>query len=106
HADESRIDRHVAVGMVVAHRLADDLGTLHTGGTGRQAQIVHRYENPSLGGLEPIPRVGECPADDDGHGVTEIGVFQLTFDVKRLDPVTASFWGSWGVVSRGWSGIS
>ncbi len=72
--EESR-ERLVAMGVVVAHRLASDLGALGSIGTRGEAQVVHRDEDPSLRRLQAVSGIGQCPADDDTHRVRQVAVF-------------------------------
>ena len=84
HADQRGIDHAFAVRVIIAARIAGDLGALHAAGAGREVQIVHRHQDPPLRRLEPVAHVGQCAADDHAHGVSQIAVFQLVFD-RQVD---------------------
>ena len=80
HPNERVVDRTVTVGVVVPHDLADNLGGLAVGPVRRQAHFVHAVENTAMNRLEAVPHVGECPADDDAHRITQIRRAHLVFD--------------------------
>ncbi len=80
-ADQGVVDGGVAVGMVVAHDLADDLGALGVLLVVLQAHLLHGVEDAAVDGLEAVAGVGEGAADDDRHGVVEIGAAHLLFDI-------------------------
>ena len=48
HMNECRVDRLIAVRVVVAHRLTDDFGTLQVFAVGLNAELVHRKKNAAL----------------------------------------------------------
>ena len=84
HADQGRIDGHVAVRMVPLHGLADDAGAF-AGRAGRsQAQVVHGHQDAPLRGLQAIAHIRQGPADDDAHRVGEITILQLIGDIERF----------------------
>ena len=64
HMHESGVDGLVAVRMVIAHRFADDLGTLQMFARGQHAQSVHGEQNPALRGFQPVPHVRQRAGDD------------------------------------------
>ena len=81
HADQRVVDGGVAVGMVDAHGLADDLGALGVLLVVLQAHLAHGVEDAAMDGLEAVAGVGQGAPDDDRHGVVEIGAAHLLFDV-------------------------
>ncbi len=64
HAHEGVVDGLVAVRVVVAHHLADDLGALAVGPARLQAHLLHAVEHAAIGGLEAVAHVGQRAADD------------------------------------------
>jgi hypothetical protein len=86
HAHERVVDRGVAVGVVLAHHLADDEGALAVRPGGLQRQVVHRVEHAAMDRLEPVADVGQRAADDHAHRVIEIGRAHLLREVALLDP--------------------
>ena len=80
-ADHGVVDGGVAVGMVVAHDVADDLGGLGVLLVELEAHLLHAVEDAAVDGLEAVADVGQGAADDDRHGVVEIGAAHLLFDV-------------------------
>ena len=85
HVDEGRVDRLVAVGVVVTHRLADDLRALEVLACRHDAELAHREEDASLGGLQAVAGIGKGSGNNDRHGVIEEGSRDLFGDVDRFD---------------------
>ena len=81
HAHEGVVDGLVAVGVVVAHHLADDLGRLLVGPARLQAHLLHAVEHAPVGGLQAVADVGQGAADDDGHGVGHVRLLHLVGEV-------------------------
>src|SRR5574337_1562297 len=48
-----------------------------------ESKLLHGIEHPAVDGFEPIPHVGQGPADDDAHGVVQVGPAHLLMDVRR-----------------------
>jgi len=84
-AHESVIHGEVAVGMVLAHDVSDDAGALARGTIGLKAHLLHGVENAAMHGLESVADIGESAADDDRHGVVEIRLLHLVFNVDGLN---------------------
>ncbi len=74
HADQGVVDGGVAVGVVIAHDVADDLGALSVAGVGGESLLPHRVEDAALHGFESVAYVGQSPAGDDGECVVEIAL--------------------------------
>ena len=72
HADEGVVDRLVAVRMVRAHRLADDLRALDVRSVRLEAELVHRVQHAAMHRLEAVAHIGQCAPDDHAHRVIEI----------------------------------
>ena len=83
HAHERLVDGGVAVRMVVAHHVADDLGALAMLGVGREVLLPHRVEDAALHRLEPVAHVGQRARRDDRERVVEIA--RLRRFVQRYD---------------------
>ncbi len=79
------VDGGVAVGMVDAHALTDDLGALGVLLVELEAHLLHAVEDAAMHGLEAVANVGQSAADDDRHGVVEIRPPHLVFNVDRDD---------------------
>jgi hypothetical protein len=45
---------------------------------------MHAIEHPSVNRLETIPDIGQGPAHDHTHGVLEIGLLHLIFNVHYV----------------------
>ena len=81
HADERVVDRRVAVGMEVAHHLADDLRALAVPARGRQPHRLHAVQHAAVRRLQPVARVGQRSSNDYAHGVIHVRTLHLVFDV-------------------------
>ena len=83
HAHQRVVDGGVAVGMVDAHGLADDLGALGVFLVVLEAHLAHGVEHAAMHGLEAVAGVGQRAPDDDRHRVVEIRAAHLFFDIDR-----------------------
>ena len=72
HADERFVERRVAVRMVVAHHVADDLRALAVLGVGGQVLLPHRVEDAALHRLEPVAHVRQRTRGDDRQRVVQV----------------------------------
>ena len=82
-ADQRVIDRGVAVRVVVAEHLADDLGAFVVRAVVQQAQAEHRVKDAALHGLEAVARVRQGARDDHRHRVIDVGGLHDLGDVGR-----------------------
>ena len=64
HAHQGVVDGGVAVGVVVAHRVADHPGALAVRRVGPQPHAQHRVQDPALHRLEAVAHVGNRPGRD------------------------------------------
>ena len=81
HADQCVVDRRIAMGVVLAHDIADHACALYVGPVPAVAGFMHREQDPPMHGLQAVAHVRQCPADDDAHGVIEIRPAHLVFKV-------------------------
>ena len=100
-AHQGVVDRGVAVGVVLAHHVTDDARALREPAVGPVAAVVHRVEDPPVDRLEPVAYVGQRAADDDGHGVVDVGPLHRGLQLDRLDPAAAAVSPIGGQVARG-----
>ena len=89
HAHERVVDRGVAVRVIVAHHLTDDLGALGVGAGGAEAELVHRVQHAAMHGLQTVAHVGQGAADDHRHRVVEVGGAHLLLERARFDVAAA-----------------
>ncbi len=75
--------------MVLAHYVADDAGALAGGAVGLEAHLLHGVKNAAMDGFESVAYIGQSAADDDRHGIVEIRLAHLVFNVDRLDVQSA-----------------
>ena len=80
-ADERVVDRRVAVRVIVAHHLADDLRALAIGAVRRQAHRAHAVEHAAVRRLQAVAHVGQRSPDDYAHRVIHVRALHLVFDV-------------------------
>ncbi len=86
---ERVVDRRVAVRVVLAHHLADDLGALDVLAVGLQAQLVHHVEHAAVHRLQTVAHVREGAPDDDRHGVVQVRRAHLLLEPAGLDVAAA-----------------
>ena len=85
HAHERVVDRGVAVRVIVAHHLADDLGALGVRSGGAETELVHRVQHATVDGLQAVAHVGQRAPDDHRHRVVEIRGAHLLLERARFD---------------------
>ena len=78
---ERVVCRLVAVRVVVADDLADDLRALAVGPVRRKPHLTHRVEHAPVRRLQAIAHVRQRPPDDHAHGVIHVRALHLVFDV-------------------------
>ena len=85
HAHERFVDRAVAVRVVVAHHVADDLRALAMLGVGGQVLLPHRVEDAALHRLQAVAHIGQRARGDDRERVIEIARLRgfMQRDVRR-----------------------
>ncbi len=84
HADERVVDGRVAVGMEVAHHLADDLGALAVRPCRTEAHQPHAVQHAAVRGLEAVAGVGQRSSNDYAHGVIHVRPLHFVFDVYGM----------------------
>ena len=85
HPHEGVVDRDVAVGVVLAHHVADDRGALAIRRGGRQAHLAHRVQDPAMDRLQAVADVGQGARHDHAHRVVEVAHAHLVLDADRAD---------------------
>jgi hypothetical protein len=74
--------------VILAHDLAHHAGTLVEGTLRAVAAVEHRVEHAPVHRLEAVADVGKGTADDNCHGVVEVGPLHFRLQVHLLDPVS------------------
>ena len=82
------IDRLVAMRVIVAHHLADDLGAFAERRGRLQLQPAHRVEDAPMHRLEPVARVRKRPVHDRAERVGQIPLAQRPIERLRGLAVT------------------
>src|SRR5262249_22945848 len=80
-AHERVVDRRVAVGMEIAHHLADDLGALAVGAVAGQAHQPHAVQHAAMRRLQAVADVRQRSSNDHAHGVIHVRPLHFVFDV-------------------------
>ena len=80
-ADQGVVNRRVAVGMEVAHHLADDLCALAVAACRRQPHALHAVEHAAMGRLQTVADIRERASNDYAHRVIHVRTLHLVFDV-------------------------
>jgi len=80
-ADQRVVDRRVAVRVIVAHHLADDLRALAIGPVRREPHRAHAVEDAAVRRLQPVAHVWQRPSDDYAHRVIHVRALHFVFDV-------------------------
>ena len=83
------VDRGVAVGVVVTHRLGNGACGFYVAAVGAEARVVHRVQHAAVHRLESVTHLGQCTPDDDAHRVIDVAALHFLLDVDRIDPVSA-----------------
>ena len=96
HVDQRGIDHRLAVGVVVAGGVTGDLGAFSVLGSGAKFEVMHGHQDASLGRLEAISNVGQSPVGDGAHGIEQIALVELAFDLN-INNTTAGIGGVCGV---------
>ena len=73
------------MGVVLTHDVAHHPGRLHVRPIKGVVELVHGEQHATMHGLQAIAHVRQRPADDDAHGVVEVRLPELVFDVYRKD---------------------
>ena len=81
HAHDGVVYRGIAVRMVFADDVAHDARGLLVGLVPVVAQFAHGVEHAPMHGLQAVANIGQSAADDDAHGVIQIGFAHLVFEI-------------------------
>ena len=71
--------------VVLTDDVTDDAGGLLVGLVPVVAELVHGEQHAAVHRLEAIAHVRQGPANDHAHGVVEVGLLQLVFNIDRGD---------------------
>ena len=88
-AHQRVVDRLVAVRVVVAHHVADDLGALQEAAVRVEPQLAHGVEDAPVHGLQAVAHVGQRAVHDGRQRIGEVALLQRILEVDRLDAVGA-----------------
>ena len=85
HAHDGVVDSYVTVRVVFTDHVTDHTGGLLVGLVPVVAQFAHGIQHAAVHRLQAITRIRQRTPDDHAHGVVEVGLFQLVFDIDRED---------------------
>ena len=83
HAHHGVVDGRVAMGVILTHHVADHAGGLAVGTVPDVALLVHGEQDAPMHGFEPVAHVRQGPAHDHAHGVIQVGLAHLVFQIDR-----------------------
>ena len=83
-ADESIVNRAVAVWVVVLQNFPNHAGTFVEGTVMEKAFAQHGVENTPLHGLEPVAGVGQGAANDNRHRIVDVSRLHDLGDVGNF----------------------
>ena len=79
--DQRVVNRLVAVRVILAQHVAHAGRGLFKGLVAGEAHLVHGVEDAAVDGLQPVSHVGQGAADNDAHGVLNVGRLHLMLQV-------------------------
>ena len=82
HSNHGVVNGLVAVRVVLPHDLTHRPSGFAEFLVGRMTALEHAVKHASVDGFEAVPSIGQRTADDDGHGVVDVGIFH--FGVERM----------------------
>ena len=85
HAHHRVVHGGVAVRVVLADDVADDAGGFLVGLVLVVAELAHGVEHAAMHGLQAVAHVGQRAPDDHAHGIVEIGLPHLVFEIDGDD---------------------
>ena len=81
HAHQRVVHGVVAVRVVLADDVADHAGGLLVGLVPVVTELAHGMQDAPVHGLQAVANIGQRAADDDAHGVVEIRLAHLVFEI-------------------------
>ena len=85
HTNNGVVNRTVAVWVIFTDHVTHDTSGLFVRTIPIVAELVHRIQNTAVHRLEAITHVRQGPAHNDAHCIIQIALFQLFFDINRLN---------------------
>ncbi len=83
HPHERVVDGEVAVGVVLAHDVADHPRALHVRAVPDVVGLVHRVQDTAMDRFEAVAYVREGATHDHAHRVIEVAVPHLSLEADR-----------------------
>src|SRR5690606_34064184 len=85
HPHDGVVDRCITVGVIFTDHVTDHTGGFLVGLVPVVTQLAHREQHAAVHRLQAITRIRQGTPDNHAHGVVEVGLFQLVFDIDRYD---------------------
>ena len=85
HAHDRVVHGGIAMRVVFTDDVADDAGGFFIGFVPVVAQFAHGEQRAPVHGFEPVAHVGQRTSHDYAHGVIEVGLFHLVFEIDGQD---------------------
>ena len=85
HAHQRVVHRGVAVRVVLADDVADHARGFLVGLVPVVTELAHGVQDAAVHGLQAVAHVGQRAAHDDAHGVVEIRLAHLVFEIHGQD---------------------
>ena len=79
------VDRGVAMGMELAHDVADDARRLLVARAGVEVELAHGVEQAAMDGLEAVAHVGQRPRHDRGEGIGQVALAERLGELDRAE---------------------
>ena len=81
HPDDGVIGGGITVRVVFTDHITNDTGRLHISPVIDVVQLAHGEQHAAVHRFEAVANVWQGAADDDTHGIVQVGLLELIFDV-------------------------
>ncbi len=85
HTDDGLVDRAIAVWMVLTDHVTDDTGRFFVRFVEVVPQFAHGIQDAAMDRFEAIADIRQRASHDYAHGIIEIRLFHLVFEIDRID---------------------
>ena len=82
HPDDGVISRIIAMRVIFTDDITDDSRRLHIGSVEGVVQNIHGEQNSTMHGLQAVAHIRQSTANNDTHGIVEVGLPEFIFDVN------------------------
>ena len=85
HPHHGVINGAISMRMVLTHHVTNDTGGFFIGLIVIVTHLIHRIKHTAMHRLQAVPDIWKGPAYDDAHGVIEVRLLHLIFEINRYD---------------------